>query len=250
MRWEGFRKVRRQVCKRLSRRLHALDLPNLEAYRSYVASHHTEWQVLDTLCQVTISRFYRDRGVFDALRDRILPALADRARESNTPVVRCWSAGCGSGEEAYTLRILWHAMDWVDPVVLEIAATGMDRRLLERARRAVYPESSLKDLPDHLARMAFRRRGDEWRLGDGFRDGVEFIEQDIRSDVPEGRFQLVLCRNLVFTYFEEQLQTEVLANILDRLEPGGFLVIGVHESLPEGSWDLTKREDSIFEKAQ
>src|SRR5215831_124315 len=79
--WRGFRRVRRQVCKRLGRRLAALGISQPQGYRAYLAEHPAEWQQLDGLCRISISRFYRDREVFDAVRDRLLPALAVRARQ-------------------------------------------------------------------------------------------------------------------------------------------------------------------------
>ncbi len=81
MRWPGFRKVRRQVCKRISRRIGALGLSGEAAYRARLESNPDEWGVLASLCRVTISRFYRDRGVFDHIGDVVLPRLARRARE-------------------------------------------------------------------------------------------------------------------------------------------------------------------------
>ena len=79
MRWPGFRKVRRQVCKRIDRRLRELGLPDLAAYRIRLGQDSTEWKFLDGACRITISRFYRDRGVFDALGANVLPALARAA---------------------------------------------------------------------------------------------------------------------------------------------------------------------------
>ncbi|MFB3131394.1 MAG: CheR family methyltransferase, partial [Rhodothermales bacterium] len=105
MRWPGFRKVRRQVCKRVRRRMRTLGLDHTEAYRAYLEAHPDEWDVLDAMCRITISRFYRDRGVFDLLRATLLPQRAQRATDETT--LRCWSAGCASGEEVYTLKILW-----------------------------------------------------------------------------------------------------------------------------------------------
>ena len=77
--WRGFRRVHRQVCKRLGRRLAALGLADLQAYRVYLGADAAEWSRLDELCRISITRFYRDRAVFDALRERLLPALAQRA---------------------------------------------------------------------------------------------------------------------------------------------------------------------------
>ena len=106
--WRGFRRVHRQVCKRLGRRLAALGLADLQAYRVYLGADAAEWSRLDELCRISITRFYRDRAVFDALRERLLPALAQRARRGGAPALRAWSAGCAGGEEPYTLALLWH----------------------------------------------------------------------------------------------------------------------------------------------
>ena len=96
MRWGGFRKVRRQVCKRVSRRIDILGLADPDAYRLYLESHDDEWTTLGSLCRVTISRFYRDRGVFDGLRARVLPLLVEAASARGDDRVRCWCAGCAS----------------------------------------------------------------------------------------------------------------------------------------------------------
>ena len=107
LRWQGMRKVRGQVCKRIQRRLRDLALPDMAAYRAYLTNHPEEWRVLDEYCRITISRFYRDRAVFDYLQQTLLPKLAQQAMDQGDPTLRCWSAGCASGEEAYTLKILW-----------------------------------------------------------------------------------------------------------------------------------------------
>ena len=96
-RWPGFRKVRRQVCKRIQRRIQELDLADLEAYRRHLASDPQEWSELDALCRVTITRFYRDRAVRDHVRERVLPGLAAVTIDRGDGIVRAWSAGCASG---------------------------------------------------------------------------------------------------------------------------------------------------------
>jgi len=240
MRWSGFRRVRMQVCKRLSRRLRELDLRSLDQYRARLDTHPGEWDVLDGLCRITISRFYRDRGVFDTIRGRILPTLARRALLRDDPVIRCWSAGCASGEEPYSLSLAWHlevAAD-VPGADLRIVATDVDPHLLERARQATYPPGALKELPEEWLAVAFERADGELHLRAEYRDPVELLQQDIRLEMPPGPFDLLLCRNLVFTYFDLSLQAELLPRILGRLRPRGFLVLGGHEALPPGDWPL------------
>ena len=240
LRWQGYRKVRARVRKKLNERLRELGLPDIAAYRERLEAHPQEWAVLDALCRITISRFHRDRGVFDHLRRVVLPGLAERASERGAETVRCWSAGCASGEEPYTLRILWERGLPAERarVPLRIVATDIDERLLECAREGRYPASSLKELPRELLETAFVREGEQFRVRDELRAGVEFHRQDIREAMPAGPFDLVLCRNLAFTYFDEDEQREVLRGIDERLVAGGYLVVGAHESLPGGGPDL------------
>jgi chemotaxis protein methyltransferase CheR len=86
--------------------------------------------------------------------------------------------------------------------------------------------------------VAFEQDGRHYRIRDQFREGIEFLAQDVRQEMPEGPFDLVLCRNLVFTYFVESLQSEILSNIRRRMHPGAILVTGGHEKLvPTGDFE-------------
>ena len=99
LRWAGFRKVRRQVCRRIQRRMRELDLGDFAAYRTLLETHAEEWGTLDGMCRITISRFCRDKAVFEVLASTVLPELARRALSRDRAMVTVWSAGCGSGEE-------------------------------------------------------------------------------------------------------------------------------------------------------
>jgi hypothetical protein len=102
MRWTGFRRVHKQVCKRLARRLTELELSDLDSYRQYLSSDHDEWPKLDSLCRVVVTRFYRDKRVFGELAERVLPQLAAAAQAAGRKILHAWSIGSASGEEAYT----------------------------------------------------------------------------------------------------------------------------------------------------
>ena len=106
LRWPGFRKVRRQVCKRLRQRMRELGLDDYSAYRARLEAYPSEWRVFDECCHITISRFFRDRGIFEVVRGHVLPDIAARAKREGRGA-QIWSAGCASGEEPYTLKILW-----------------------------------------------------------------------------------------------------------------------------------------------
>jgi chemotaxis protein methyltransferase CheR len=233
MHWPGFRRVRSQVCKRLRRRMAELELRDVAAYRALLETHPEEWTRLDGLSRISISRFYRDQGVWRTLEREILPRLADRARARGETRLRIWSAGCASGEEPCTLALLFaFSHGGLTECAPEILAPDSDPHLLDRARRACYPATSLRDVPERW-RAAFDPFGEEHCLRADYRRPVRFLEQDIRHAFPEGRFDLILCRNLVFTYFETSLQAEIAKRLAARLTPGGYLLLGIHESLPE-----------------
>ena len=234
LRWAGFRKVRRQVCRRLVRRVGELGLAGLGAYRAYLEEHPSEWAVLEALTPITISRFARDRAVFAALERDVVPALAQAARAAGRDRLRVWSAGCASGEEAYTVALMWPAVARAQPgLELEVLATDVDPVMLERARVAAYESSSLRELPEAWRDDAFTRRDDLYVVRPEHTRRVTVARHDLRAPPPPGRFDLVLCRNVAFTYFAPEPQRAVLGHLGAALRPGGALVIGLHESLPE-----------------
>lgn len=234
LRWKGYRKVRRLIAKRLNRRLKELGLPDLAAYRTFLATEPSEWARLEAFCRIPISRFYRDRAVFDAMCQDLLPEAAALATERRDDTVRCWSAGCAAGEEPYTLAMAWRfcLADRWPQLGLTAIATDAEDSMIARAKSACYERSSLKDLPEAWRERAFVRRGSLFCLLAEFRRNVTFVVQDIRHTVPDGPFDLVLCRNLAFTYFDKPVQRRVVERLRERIFPLGFLVIGSHEALP------------------
>ena len=237
LRWEGFRRVRGQVCKRIERRRRELGLDDLAAYRAFLESSPEEWGVLDGLCRVTISRFRRDRAVWDALEQEVLPALATGALAAGRRTLRAWSVGCASGEEAYSLTLSWRFV--VGPrfpdLRLRVLATDVDEIVLARARQACYPPGSLRELPPSWQAEAFEQRDGAFRLRRPWQQSVRFLSHDLRDDPPAGRFDLVLCRNLAFTYFDAERQRAACARLAASLRSGGALVVGIHERLPAGA---------------
>ena len=252
MHWPGFRKVRGQVCKRIGRRLGELELADVAAYRTYLEREPHEWKALDGLCRVTVSRFYRDKGVFRFLEHEVLPELCRRALPGGRSTLGLWSAGCGSGEEPYTLALLWRLRlsEQFTGLGIRIVATDSDANMIRRGGEACYSQSSLKDLPAGWRDSAFAEVA-RLCLRPEYKNDVEFLCHDLREETPDGPFDLVLCRNLAFTYWETGLQLEVAGRIRDVLYPGGGLVIGAHETLPEGIGGFAVRSEShgVYQKS-
>jgi chemotaxis protein methyltransferase CheR len=251
LRWPGFRKVRRQVCKRLKHRMRDLGLDSYLAYRARLEADPSEWRIIDECCHITISRFFRDRGIFEVVLRRVLPDIAMRAKREKREA-RIWLAGCASGEEPYTLKILWDVeVESAYPgVALSIIASDVDKGMLGRAREGCFEPTSLHELPPPLIEQAFDRLGPRYCVKLKHREGIEFLDQDIRTEMPSHIFDLILCRYVVFTYFAEPLQRKVLARMLERFRPLGYLVIGTHEQLPGDVPELAAFDSApqIFQK--
>ena len=238
-RWSGFRKVRKQVFKRIQHRMDELGLCNSAGYRAYLEQHADEWVVLDGLCRVSISRFYRDHSLFKTLQEKVLPDLARNFEKSE---LRCWCAGCAGGEEPYSLAIMWDrelAMQLPEHR-LRVLATDTDEVQLERGRRGCYPPSALRELPAEWREGAFTLAAGVYSLRSEHLTRVEFQLHDVREVAPPGMFHLILCRNMAFTYFDKNMQSQVLKRLLKCLAVGGYLVIGTREELQDGRDDLVR----------
>ena len=251
--WPGYRKVRRQVYKRIQRRIQSLGLPSLADYQSYLEAHPEEWAALDSYCWIPISRCYRDKSAFQFLEREVLPSLAQQVQAGDEHVLRCWSIGCASGEEPYSLSLLWKLkLQAQFPMVrLVILATDIDDHAISRAQQGCYPPSSLKDLPESWRTQGFDQTAEGLRIKPEFREPVNFLVQDLRQAAPEETFDLILCRYLAFTYFDVPLQSHALRQITGRMRAGAALVIGKGESLPEGEFGLIpwSEKEGVYRRA-
>jgi len=236
LRWPGFRRVRKQVCKRIGRRIAELGLADEEAYREYLQRHAAEWHTLSSLCRITISRFYRDPAVFHFLGETVIPQLCDALLQRSEKTLRCWSADCSRGEEAYSLVLLWQLalQERYPDMRISVTATEIDPEMIRQAQQACYPFSSVKNVLPTWRQTAFKLLDDQYCLRPGFRGPVAFQLGDVEAITFTRPYHLVCCRNLVFTYFNMERQVQFLNKLQPHLAAGGVLVLGAHERLPEG----------------
>ncbi|MFC2084287.1 CheR family methyltransferase [Bacteroidota bacterium] len=230
--WKGFKKVRKQVLKRISQRITNLNLSSFSQYKEYLISFPEEWDILDSLLYISISRFYRDKNVFESLERVIIPSLLERKKSGKKKMIRVWSAGSCSGEEPYTLNIIWvlrfkHLLE--NDVEMRVVASDKSSDLIKRAKKGIYQYGSLKHLPQEFITNAFNTRNDHYTIRRKFRQNIIFLEQDIRKFQPDGKFDIVMCRNLIFTYFDHELQEKLADILFSKLYKHGYLIIGAHE---------------------
>ena len=207
-----------------------------------------EWQALAPLLTVPETYFFRMPAHFDALALEALPRLI--AANSKTRSLRILSAGCASGEEAYSLRILLderfpQLRDWR----VEIVGIDLSEAALLRARAGVYTEWSLRATSEPRRRANFEPAGKGFRLLSAPRAGVRFQVANLMQPVPtsDAQYDVVFCRN-VLIYFSEAAMRDVVSRLADRLAPGGYLFLGPAESLRgvSSDFELCHRHDAFF----
>ena len=245
LRWRRFRSE--AIRRRIGGRLQELGFPSLAAYRSHLLAHREEQRLLTDQLTVTISRFWRNRFLFDALARTWLPALLARLQPGEH--FRAWSAGCACGEEPYSLLLVWEEHFAGSGHELRLVATDADRRCLHRAREGRYPASSLRELPLDLRHRYFVNEGGDFVIAPRFRERVVWLEHNLFWDSPFPDNHLILCRNVAYTYFTEALQQEISRRFHQALLPGGLLVIGRKDQLPLGVEHLFRRtEHPVYER--
>jgi chemotaxis protein methyltransferase CheR len=242
LRWRWFQ--RKGTKKRIIARLTELKLSSFSQYQSYVLQNEKEQRFLSGLLTVTISRFWRHSGVFHALEQTWLPTILE-GMDADEPL-RIWSAGCASGEEPYSLLILWQESFSDSGRELRLIASDSDTRCLERARQGRYPASSLTEMPLPLRRKYFRKENGTFSLQGDFTDRIQWIEHNLIWDPPFSGCHLIFCRNLVYTYFTEPLQQKLTHSFHASLVPSGFLVTGRKERLPASSDRLFRQRNLHF----
>lgn len=209
------------VRRRIQNRMSSLGIPTLAAYLRVLSGPEDEATLLAARMTIKVSRFYRNAPSFDLLRRVIVPELARRRGP-----VRMWSAGCGCGEEPYTLAML------LDEAGIDgtVDATDVDDGALAAVAAATYPASAASELPAELAARYLEPAGPGLvRVAAAARRRVRTSRHDVTSGAaPGSRFDLIACRN-VLIYLQRELQERTLRSAHAALHPAGFLFLGEAE---------------------
>lgn len=222
---------------RLSKRLRALGLRNFAKYYQLVGTDEEERRAMLDAITTNETHFFREPGHFDFLDRHVFPRWCQEGAAGQRPTrLRVWSAGCSSGEEPYSLAMLLLKHFHVEKWDLEVLATDISTRVLEKAREGVYPIEKMKDIPqEYLRAYMLKGRGDNqgvMKAGPELLRIVSFAHVNLHADsYPiQGPFDLILCRN-VLIYFDQKSKEKVISGIVQHLSPSGLLFVGHSENL-------------------
>ncbi len=220
------------IHRRIERRMAVNQIEAIDGYVKFLQQSPQEVEALFRDLLIGVTNFFRDPEVFKALEEQIIPKLFDDKPAGG--VVRVWSTGCSTGEEAYSIAILLQErMEALkQSYTVQVFATDIDRRAIAAARMGLYPSGIAADVsPQRLARFfAAEPDGSGYRIHKAIRDMLVFSEQDVLKDPPFSKLDLLSCRNLLI-YLDGDLQKRLIPLFHYALNPNGMLFLGSSEGV-------------------
>jgi two-component system CheB/CheR fusion protein len=221
---------RSSLVRRIQRRLQAVNVENYADYVDYLEVHPEEFGRLFDTILINVTNFFRDAPSWDYLAETIIPQILER--KSPDAPIRIWSAGCSSGEEAYTIAILMAEALGIEKFRerVKIYASDLDDEALSQARQAVYGSREVNGVsPEFLAKY-FETVEQRYVFRKDLRRAIIFGRHDLVQDAPISRIDLLICRN-VLMYFNAETQANILAKFHFAVNENGFLLLGKAEML-------------------
>lgn len=212
--------------------MQALGCTKIQEYLTHLASKEPVRRKCDRIMGVSVSRFFRDKKLWELLTDEILPDLI----ESGNAPIKIWSAGCACGEEVYSLKMVWAMLEQKNIKLpsLYIIATDVNPLHLKKAKEAVYPLTSLREVPESLRTNFFLSQSGKkrYKVKSFLGKNIAWKPLSFFAGPPGSVFHLILIRNNLITYYKENAIKSVFDQCIEALSPGGYIVTGSHEKLP------------------
>ncbi|MCE2029965.1 CheR family methyltransferase [Sessilibacter corallicola] len=234
------------VARRIERRLGVNQLESLEAYRLLLLESPRELQILSRELLIGVTRFFRDEEAFSILNTQVIPDIIENSLDTREGI-RIWVAGCSSGEEAYSLAILFdeHLRSKGLDISVKIFATDVDEEAIANASSGVYSADIIQDVSLERLERYFDRKETTYCVKPKVRQMVIFAVHNMIDDPPFSNINMVCCRN-VLIYFQHATQKKVLSSLYFALKTSGYLFLGTSESLG----DLQTHFESVNERAR
>jgi two-component system, chemotaxis family, CheB/CheR fusion protein len=240
------------VLRRIERRMRVCLVDDLPAYIEYIHKHPEENEALVQELLINVTHFFRDLEAYQALSSKAIRPLVQQKQASREPL-RVWVAGCSSGEESYSLAILIE--EQIESLMVDcqfqIFATDIDEDSIAIARKGFYADGSIENVSQERLRRFFHKEDNGYRIGKGIRDRVIFSTQNVITDPPFSRIDLLCCRNLLI-YLEADLQKQLLQRFHYSLNPDGFLFLGNSESIGKAGhlFGVLDRKHKIYQRKE
>jgi two-component system CheB/CheR fusion protein len=221
---------RQSLQRRIRRRMQAVKIFDFNDYRDFLEAHPYEFSKLFNTILINVTSFYRDWDAWTYLAEELLQRIISSKREGES--IRIWSAGCATGEEAYTVAMLMleaiGEADFKDRV--KIFATDIDDAALAHARRAIYTAKDVEVVPAEIKDRYFLNQGDAYVFRPNLRRFVTFGRHDLIQNMPISHLDLLICRNTLM-YFNAETQAKILGGFNFALNDTGYLFLGRAELL-------------------
>ncbi|MGI0486274.1 CheR family methyltransferase [Pantanalinema rosaneae CENA516] len=221
---------RSSLMRRVAKRMQTVNIEGYSNYQDYLEVHPEEFNFLFNTLLINVTSFFRDRSAWDYIASEVMPRIIDY-KQPGEPI-RVWSAGCASGEEAYTIAIMLAEIIGVEQFRerVKIYATDMDEEALNQARQATYWTRDVGGLSPQQLEQFFEPVDDRYVFRKDLRRSVIFGRHDLIQDAPISRIDLLVCRNTLM-YFNAETQSRILSRFHFALRDGGFLFLGKAEML-------------------
>ncbi|HKS53476.1 MAG TPA: CheR family methyltransferase [Pseudonocardiaceae bacterium] len=221
---------RSSLTRRVDRRMDQVGVESYADYLDYLEMHSEEFTALFNTILINVTGFFRDAEAWDYLRAEILPSILEA--KAADEIIRVWSAGCASGEEAYTLAMILAEALGVEEfrARVKVYATDVDEEGLNYARHASYDERQVRTVPAPLLERYFDQAGGRFSFRKDLRRSVIFGRNDLVQDAPISKIDLLVCRNALM-YFNAETQARILSRLHFALAPAGVLFLGKAEML-------------------
>ena len=220
------------LIRRIQRRMQVLEIDELQHYAQHLGEHGQEADLLFKDLLIGVTQFFRDRAAFEELAAKVVPNLL--AQKGPGDEVRIWVAGCSTGEEVYSLAMLFceRAAATANPPNLQIFASDIDQNALHVARTGRYPRSIESDVSSERLEQFFVKEDGHYRVRNALREICLFAKHNLLNDPPFSRVDLVSCRNLMI-FLNADLQQRVIPILHYALRPEGYLFLGPSESITQ-----------------
>jgi chemotaxis protein methyltransferase CheR len=222
--------------RRLNRRIRELELGSIAAYHYRIRNSSSGPEELPNLIDELVTNetyFFREHSQLRTLVDEIFVELQlERENRGGRPI-NVWSAGCSSGEEPYSIAILAREAGLKPGVDVHVYASDISRRMLRKARKGIYRESSFRGTDPHLRDKYFIEKDNLWQISDDLKRDVDFIHLNLLDNSKIALLRtmdVILCRNVII-YFNLDTKCRVIRTFYEKLRPGGHLLLGHAESL-------------------